>query len=134
MLGDPTGADRQTSTVMTARSTTSATAPAAAPPATSPAPAPVTPKCEVSPRQAWVVMTATSTEQAPASTLSTVVLARGRTAANESTHVTVVRVRPKDTPKVAGFRHDSGPLQVPPVTMSTPRWKSPLTTSTTASR
>ena len=51
---------------------------------------------------------------------------------NEAINVTLTRVRPKDRPNVVGLRNDSGPSHVPPLTSSTARWMTPLTSSRTA--
>lgn len=89
-------------------------------------------KCDGTRRHACIVMPATSTAHATPKTASSRDRVGTRIGTNDRTQVSVASVSPKDSPKVAGLRQDSGPDHGPPVTSSTPRWNRPLTSSTAA--
>jgi hypothetical protein len=82
-------------------------------------------KCEGTRRHACTVIPPTSTTQSAANTPSSSARRRAPTRRYEVTQATVTRVSPKDSPKVAGFRQDTGPAHAPPRTANTPRWNNP---------
>ncbi len=91
-------------------------------------------KCDGTPRQACTVTSATSTTQATVKATSSAARGRRRIDSRPVAQVTEARVRPKERPKVAALRSDSGPSQVRPVTSSTVTCARPLTNSAAATR
>jgi hypothetical protein len=86
-------------------------------------------KCDGTPRHACMDTSDVSTTHVTVNAPSRRFRVRGIIGTKWVTHATVASVSPKERPNVAGLRSDTGPVHVPPETISTTRCTSPLRNS-----
>src|SRR5437762_825884 len=86
-------------------------------------------KCDGTPRHVCSDTRAVSTTDVMANAARSLQRERSSSRRNDVTQVMVMTVRPNESPNVAGFRHDSGPLQDAPLTIRIARCTSPLAIS-----
>ena len=89
-------------------------------------------KCEARPRQACMVMSATSTVEDTSRVQAIVPASRGRSGSRSSTQPMVASSRAIDTEKVSGLRNETAPDQAQPLAARTTRWTSPETSQAAA--
>ena len=129
-----TGRERNAATVMAA-TTTTVTAIAAPPRRNRPlSSAAWSLKCDGTPRACCSETQATSRLVEVHSRIEAAQPVARRTGSQAATQPSVSVVRPNETPKVTGLRHDSGPAADPPATAQAAAWASPAAISTRATR
>src|SRR4051794_37688670 len=128
MLGASADAPRNAAAAHTSPTTTITAPPAASVIDTAVSNGVAKSKWDGTPRHACRVTSAVSTTHATRKAPSTSLRARSRR--NDVAHATDGSVRPKESPKVAALRSDSGPIHVHPVTSSTTTCANPLVNST----